>query len=106
MKIVKKIPIILPVIAFFDTLFLKAISIIVNEIESDFFMKLYRITTKLRFNSGVLYYNNWLLYLFGVIVLSIILACIKQYTLRQATAAIGLNAASLMVVFHLFIRWM
>ena len=112
MNIIKKAPIILPLIAFFDTLLVRATQDFVHTFESDFLRKLYRVIINLQFNSSVpfissvLFFNNWILYLIGAIVLSVILVRTKQYALRQAVVVIGLNIASLTFAFMLVIRWM
>lgn len=104
-KIVKKIPFIISVLAFINIVFAKISEIIVfakisETIEFTVLHKVLIKITKMQFNNKLpIYFNYWIIYTIFAIIISIVLALTKKYSLLETILSIGCNSILCIVIF-------
>lgn len=100
-RIIKKIPLVIPIFAFMNIAAVKIMECI--RWNSSLALK---ITTFIFNPKNPFYFNYQLIYMFAAVIISIVLAFFKRYTVRHAFICIGINSLLFIVFFMCIITGM
>ena len=102
-EIIKKIPFVIPMFACINIVFVKIMEYIRFAWGSSLLAKI----TSFLFNPKTpFYFNYWLIYILLAIIISIVLALFKKYSVLQTFVCIGINLFLFVIMFIFIITRM